>query len=286
MLTNLAVLSSRISAPVPVPAPGVDTANEDPIQIRHIDGLGPVKANINTTQFGSFDGELFNGAAVGKRNIVLTLGLNPNWQTETPQSLRDLLYAYFMPKLWVRLVFSSDTLPDVQIDGYVESFEPNIFSQDPEVQISIICPKPNFVAVDPVIVTGDVETNLNSPVTIDYEGTVETGFIFTVESAASFKGDLTVRNYNVAEELFTTPIAEASPTKYVKMSSIQGEKYIRIMTNQSIVSNLLSSITGQMVWPKLVPGSNVFAVSASPDATYFLPDLPWTLTYYPQYGGL
>ena len=41
--------------------------------ISGITGLGPVKAEINTTENGINDGAVFNSAHVGYRNIVLTL---------------------------------------------------------------------------------------------------------------------------------------------------------------------------------------------------------------------
>ena len=55
-------------------------ASDDPIHIRDITGLGPVKAEIATTPFATSDGELFQGSTVGKRNIVMTLGFNPDWE--------------------------------------------------------------------------------------------------------------------------------------------------------------------------------------------------------------
>jgi hypothetical protein len=76
---------------------------------------------------------------------VLTLGLNPNWVDQTVASLRRVLYRYLMPEAWTKLRFFSDDMPTVDIEGYVESFDPNMFTQDPEIQVSIICPKPDFI---------------------------------------------------------------------------------------------------------------------------------------------
>lgn len=116
---------------------------QGPIQIRDISGLEPVKAEIISIPSNQ-DGELFQHARVGKRNIVLKLGLNPNWVDQTMSSLRRILYNHFPPKASRTLRFYSDDMPVVEIGGYVESLEPNMFSQDPEIQVSIICLKPNF----------------------------------------------------------------------------------------------------------------------------------------------
>ena len=282
MLTGLKVYSPRTSAPtLPI---GVGDANTDRVQIRDIEGLGPVKANVNTTQFGSFDGELYSGSSVGKRNIVLTVGLNPDWTLQSMADLRNSLYAYFMPKLWVRLRFTSDHMPDVQIDGYVESFEPNMFSKDPEIQISVICPKPNFVAVAATTVTGTVEIAPATGVAINYAGTVPTGGVLTISSSAgvtTYTGPITVRNYGLAEEKFlvSSVLIDNTPKQLV-LNTKQGQKSIRQMSGGTLLANLLTSITGVMTWPTLKPGSNNFSVVANTAGQ------TWSLVYYAQYGGL
>lgn len=121
--------------------------NQSPIQTRDILGLEPTKAEI-TMAPSNKDGDLFQNARLGKRNIVFKLGLDPNWVDQTMSSLRRMLYDHFPPKTWRTLQFFSDDIPTVEIGGYIESFEPNMFSQDPEIQISVICPKPMFVTLD------------------------------------------------------------------------------------------------------------------------------------------
>jgi hypothetical protein len=121
--------------------------NQSPIQIRDISGLEPVKAEITTVPSNK-DGDLFQNARLGKRNIVFKLGLDPNWVNQTMSTLRHMLYTHFPPKTWRTLKFYSDDMPTVEVGGYIESNEPNMFSQDPEIQISIICPKPKFVGLN------------------------------------------------------------------------------------------------------------------------------------------
>ncbi len=124
------------------------------IQIRDIKGLEPIKAEIISVP-SNLDGELFQNARLGKRNIVFQFGLNPNWVDQTMSSLRRLLYGYFPPKAIRKLRFYSDDMNSVDISGYVESIEPNMFSQDPEIQVSVICLKPNFISpVDGAVYSG------------------------------------------------------------------------------------------------------------------------------------
>ncbi len=93
----------RTMSPTPKLLLGGDTPNTDPVQIRNLEGVGPVKALVNTIPYAELDGESYAGSSTSKRNIVMTLGLNPNWVDQSIESLRHLLYSYFMPKRMVRL---------------------------------------------------------------------------------------------------------------------------------------------------------------------------------------
>jgi hypothetical protein len=152
----------------------INPSDTDLFEVRNIDGLGPVKADVNTTP-RSIPGVSFVGTNVGGRNIVLTLGLNPDWDDWTFSRLRRFLDKFFMPEQQVRLVFETMEFSPVEISGYIEANEPNMFSKDPEHQISIICPDLYFRSVD--IVTYLARTD-EDPLEIDYEGNVATGCSF------------------------------------------------------------------------------------------------------------
>jgi hypothetical protein len=252
----------------------------DLIQIRNITGLEPVKANVNTSPLGSVDGESFSGSSVPKRNIVVTLGLNPDWDEWTMSQLRRLLYAYFMPKLSIRLVLESDDLDTVEIYGYVESCEPVLFSKDGEVQVSIICPDPYFTSVDPIVVTG-VSSDGSDPAIIQYNGSIETGINVEITEAAvpapaviSIQvGDPSLSNFRID--------ATVSATKYLVMNSISGKKYVRqIETGTGVITNLLGYVESGYTWPILQPGENEFSVISNAGTQ------DWQLTYFERFGGL
>lgn len=268
----------------------------DPLQIRNITGLGPVRANINTTPFGSINGESYFGSSVGKRNIVLTIGLNPDWDDQSMESLRALLYDYFMTQYIVVLQFLSTHLPTVEITGYVESVEPNIFSKDPEVQVSIICPTPDFVAIDDTVLTGVVDDNILGgtvipPTDIDYIGTVPTGFVLKIESSLarpSYTGIIyatVVDLNNTDESSLLTITGTVDATAYAKISTEKGNKYAKQF---GVVSGLVTAdylstvvISGSLAqWPQLQPGENRFFVNAANAGQ------AWTLTYFARFGGL
>ena len=81
MITQVEIASSLSG--IPTLSLGTVMPNSDPVQIRSIDGLGPVKAETASTPFATGRGEMYQGINTGKRNIVLNLGLNPNWIDQT-----------------------------------------------------------------------------------------------------------------------------------------------------------------------------------------------------------
>lgn len=132
--------------------------------IRNIEGLDPVKSTINLSKYASVDGEVFQGSSVGIRNIVFTIGYRDSYDgRDSLQELRRELYAIFTPTETVELRFKSGDAytSTMKIFGYVESIETSIFTEDPQVQISVICPDPYFSAVWGVRIEGRVPSTLD-----------------------------------------------------------------------------------------------------------------------------
>jgi hypothetical protein len=258
----------------------------DPVQVRDIDGLGPVKADITTEPFATGDGELLSGdPTVGKRNIVLKLGLNPNWVDQTMSSLRRQLYRYLLPKTWVKLRFFSDDMPTVDIEGWVETFDPNMFSQDPEIQCSIICPKPDFIEPDATIYTGVVDDG-TAELEFEYTGSVDTGFEVRVQHSVTnvaYTGALHISMQREPEiaQVFTVDPVTIDATKHLKLSTIRNAKRIQNVDNSDgVTTNLLMHMTDDSVWPKIQAGTNLFKVSSAENGQ------DWTLAFFNRYGGL
>jgi len=280
VLTRLEAYSSWLDAPTLSLS---DTGREetDLIQIRDIQGLDPVKAAVNTSPFGSVDGVAYLGSSVPYRNIVLTLHPNPDWNDWTYESLRRLLYSYFMPKLLTQLIFYSDDIPPVEIYGYVEDCNVNPFSKDPEMQVSIICPDPYFTALNATVITGHATRSNSTPVEIEYNGTIEAGInvelTWVSNPAPTYVrvqiDDPSLGSYQVA--------ASVSATQYFLMNSLAGQRYAQTVSlSTGVITNLLSKIQDGSIWPTLQPGTNDFSVITDQGSQ------DWQLTYYERYGGL
>lgn len=104
-------------------------------------GLSPVNANIVTASVAGMDGTKYVSAKRQSRNIVLMIYPQRNIEENRIQ-----LYRYISTKKWIRVFFENDSR-NVYIDGYVESFETDLFDNIQVAQVSIICPIPAFIDV-------------------------------------------------------------------------------------------------------------------------------------------
>lgn len=260
-----------------VPKPETDL-----YEIRNIDGLGPVKANVNTSPLGSVDGESYAGSSVGGRNIVLTIGLKPDWVDWSPEALRRKLDNYFMTKKQVALIIDTELLSNMYIRGYVESNEPNIFSKDPEVQVSLICPEPYFRDSFATFITG---MSTDSPIPVIYTGSVDAGIRVGVgdyPDTGPFPGQIQI--FSGGKMMTVTKPGLLATNMGVGMSSLPGLKYI---INQAHHipgppdASLLQYMTlSAGVWPKLHPGNQTFFVTTD------VGSFAWSLQYYRLFGSL
>jgi hypothetical protein len=256
---------------------------DDPIFVRNVEGLSPVDAEVNSQGYGQVDGEYYVGSRVGKRNIVLTLGLNV-----VDVSL-PIIYAYFKTKNGVTLKFNVDGWPNapVYIDGFVETCTYNHFVQDPEVQVSILCPKPNLHKAE-VEVTGTSEDGPDY-VHIGYNGNEITGFDVTFDVVTTphsgelflewYTGELSldVRRFGFTDTLLI-PV-----DKTFHWSSVQGKKAAEALPADvdNPYNGLLYAMDNNSFWLTLWPGDNYFRVRTPGNEAY-----DWTLRYSEQFGGI
>jgi Phage tail protein len=269
LLTELKAYSSWASAPTLL-LNEAGRAETDLIQIRNIDGLDPVKASVGTSSLGDVDGSSYTGSSIPSRNIILTIGLNPNWDTWTYEGLRRLIYSYFMPKRPTRLVFYSDDLVPVEIAGITEGVTINQFSKDPELLVSVICPDPYFTALEPTVLTGSSGEIVN----VDYSGSIETGIRVKVTSVSGPAPTvISLKGFNVE--------ATVSSVLYFEMGSLPMQKFVQnVGIGSGVITNLLSKVEDGFSWPVIQPGINEFSVLTDSGVQ------DWELTYYERFGGL
>jgi len=192
----------------------LDNPYETGLAITSITGIGPAKATINTTDLAVSDGAIYNSARVGTRNIVITFRLLEDPLTNLVEDTRQRTYKYFPLKKIITLLFETDNRL-AEIQGYVESNEPDIFQKEETAQISIICPSPYFYSPNSVIVLNGVQPkfefafsneSLTEPllnfgeivdrnsVSYNYTGNIETGVLFHIFVARSPLTKLSLSN--------------------------------------------------------------------------------------------
>lgn len=247
--------------------------------LEEVGGLDPVKATISTTSFAQIDGSQYQSSRREERNITLTITLEPDYAAgETVKSLRRNLYKYFMPKSPVDLRFYDSVDNPVWISGRVESMETALFTSEPAVTVSIICFDPDFY--DPVNVrTPGTTVSTNTETKITYDGSVETGFVFTLNVNRAMSA-FTLYHRDPAGNLRQMDFAGALQSGDVlTISTVQGDKYVRLL-RASTQSSFLYGVSPTAAWPELQPGDNFVRIYASGAA------VPFTIDHTRKYGGL
>ena len=254
--------------------------------VKTIDGLGPAKASINTSEIATADGGVYNSARLDTRNIVFDLEFMQT-KTESIEDIRLKSYKYFPIKKPVRLTIETDNRL-LETEGYVESNEPNIFSKNEGTRISIICPDPylysknistnDFNSIEPMFefpfgteenhdpyTLGEI--NILTTANVIYEGDATIGIDIIIHALGSVSS-ITIVNTLTNEHMVINTTKLASMTS----SGIKAGDTIIITTqigNKSVTlirdgveTNILNCLDRGFTWFTLNKGDNIFAYTA------------------------
>ena len=247
--------------------------------VQEIRGLEPVKATLVTSSFAQLDGGQFHSSRRESRNIVITLGYEPDYISTSVQSLRKNLYDFFLPEARVSMRFIDDgSAPTVNITGRVESFDAPLYTDDPTATISIMCLNPDFYAQDEVQIDGfTVPDSTNTNIT--YDGEVESGIqleIFPNRALSEFTV-YSLGSDNVLRSMIVTDNLSAGDKFFI--DTTPGAKRVT-HTVGGITSSSLYTMSPYSTWVYLLRGLNQFRVYAEGAP------VPYTLKYTAKYGGL
>lgn len=252
--------------------------NDSGIQIEDIDGLDPVKATLVSTSFANMEGAQFQSARREPRNLKFKLDLQPDFDVSTFGSLRKMLYTYFLPKTKIKIRFFEDTGLYVDIDGIVEDHSSPLFSEDPNVEISVMCYQPDFVNPLMFSVAGNTTSGTTTN-DIAYGGNIDAGTVLTLNinrTLTSFS------MYNMPEDGVLQQLDFSDNLvagDELVISSLRGAKGITL-TRGGISSSRLYGRPSSSGWIEMKEGVNQFRVYALGAA------IPYTLEYVERYGGL
>ena len=275
-----------------------------------IDGLGPTKAAINITEKATMDGASYNSARVNSRNIVMHLGF---MFANDAEEVRHKSYKYFPLKKRITIRIETDTRI-CETYGYVESNEPDIFSNGETTQISIICPDSyfydasynskniaTFVGTDPnfefpfsneslsdsLIVFGEIRDDVEKPVF--YSGDVDVGANIYIRSTGDVS-NITIYNLSAGERmvikterlkaLFGTQ-TEIIDKDEIIISTFVGRKSITLRRN-GMSYNIINCLDKNSDWFQLMRGDNVFSYEADKGMEF----LQFRVEYINAYEGV
>lgn len=264
--------------------------------IKSVTGLGPVKANVNTTEVVTNDGSMFNSARLSQRNIVFQLAFVDTVYGETIEDIRQKSYKYFPAKKSVEIVIETDNRY-VKIKGYVESNEPDIFSSQEGTQISIICPDPYFYSAgedgnnvtdfytidpmfefpflnesltDPLLIFGEIQIKTEGVIT--YHGDSEIGVVIYIHAIGPAT-NINIYNTETREVMMinTAKLEKLTGKGLVASDDIvinttKGEKSITLV-REGASYNILNCLDKNTDWFTLSKGDNIFAFTAETGVT-------------------
>lgn len=255
--------------------------------VKSITGLGPGKATINTSDIITTDGGKFNSARLPSRNIVISLEYL--WRDKASiEDTRQLSYKYFPLKKKLTILIETDNRL-AEIEGYVESNDPTIFSNREGSDISIICPDPHFQSkeINKTVFRGleslfefpfcndSLTENLlemgsikNQPEqVIFYDGDSEIGINITIRAIGEAKNitiynvtkrEIMAINTDKLEVLTGSAIVEGD---VITICTVKGKKSVTLLRGGKTI-NILGCLDKNTDWFQLTKGYSVFTYVA------------------------
>lgn len=261
--------------------------------IKSVTGLGPGKVNINTTEIATNDGSLFNSSRMPSRNIVISLAYM--WK-DSIEDVRQLSYKYFPIKKKLTMLIETDNR-QAEIEGYVESNDPTIFSKDEGSDISIVCPNPFFYSAgkdginttifygvealfefpfsneslkDPLLEMGEIKNETEQVVV--YNGDAEIGVTITIHAIGE-ASNITIYNTGTREvmRIDTDKLEKFTDSGIIAgdeiiICTVKGNKSITLLRNGK-TTNILNCLDKNADWFQLAKGDNIFAYTAEYGST-------------------
>lgn len=262
-------------------------SNRDQYIIKSILGLDADEIIPKFYAFGLKSKAKFFDHALRSREIVMKLGLQPRYElNETYSELRDNLYRMILASRTgkIDVVLNAGGGTAAIISGVITKFESDLFSESPEVQITITCDDPMLRSMNSIhLKTSDIPTS--GPIVIgDNLSTAPHGFSMQVTFDAAM--DSLVISDSVYSgpgtvdwHFIVTPDGGFEINDVLYFSSEFGSKQLYLIRDSDTIY-LLDKIDPESVWPIIFPGFNEFYFTNLSDLTFNL------LEYHATYWGV
>jgi hypothetical protein len=246
--------------------------------LKDVGGLDPVGATIVSSSFAGIDGTQYHSASREDRQIQLKVAFKVDYTITNVSRLRQRLYSFFMPKRPVSMTLYDTETGPVDISGYVKGCEAVIFDKNPAIDITIICPQPDFVVQDETVIEGGTVNDATETL-LEYPGNIEVGMKFILE----LDRDLTQFTiYQRVPDGSTRTLDFAGDLEdgdILTIGTVVGSKGASLKRG-STETSVLYGIDPTSNWIQLDEGDNYIRVYAEGA------EIPYTISYTTRYGGL
>lgn len=260
--------------------------NPQGFRINEVRGLGAGQADLHLSGRATMDGDVLNGARLGSRNIVLDMGFG---RDQDPEDGRIDSYDYFPLKERVEMIFDTDR-KRVIIAGTVESNEPEIFTDEPGFNVSIMCepyfksleedrtitrlynlekklefPLSNESLTDPLIIMGEHVDNRY--IDLPYRGNIQNGVLIRfIFNGRVTNPSILAERKSQAMRLDTAKIQSmtgAVPNigDIIEIDTVRGRRKVTLIRNGRR-SNILNALSTGSQWIELFKGINPISIFA------------------------
>lgn len=269
----------------------------DDYMLYSMTGITPADAAISVTEMATQDGATFNSSHVMPRNLVIIFNIRGEG-TDVRQR-RINLYKYMRTKQPVRVYLANDQR-DVYTDGYVERLDDagTIFSQNEQLQVSIICPDPYFrdnatgeqtISFSAITSMFAFPFSIVSPIPFSVKDDVYTKNIENTGDAACGVTLKVAANGNISDPWFYNDTSDQrmefdidlQSGDELTISTVQGHKSA-ILTRSGVETNVINTLSHDSKWIVLEPGSNTFYYNADSGVT----NMQLTFTYNILFEGI
>ena len=242
--------------------------------VKKISGLTRPTTNINTST-GAGDGTYYNSSKLQQRNIIIDLVIRGDIESN-----RQRLYRIFPLKTACTVYFQNHNR-SVKIQGYVETLDGDLFVDREEIQISIICPRPYFEALDTVYTElSKIVRMFEFPFCIEVGEPIPFSEITSIPSCEIVNtGDTTcglILDITISGEIQNFRISHTNTGQFmgfdyvfqagdqIRINTLSGQKKMTLFRGSEEI-NLLAYMSPGSSWLQLAVGYNEYVSAANND---------------------
>lgn len=250
------------------------------VYVTSVDGLGPPDASMTLTTRPYADGSLFTGNTIPERTITISLALDPHGATV--EQTRDVLLRAYPVKARLQLAITTEKRTYLT-DGYVEKFNPEIFSERQTIDITIRCPDPYLYNAslidDPIVPLGSEiplfefpfgsddtpsiefsKKELQSQVFHYYDGQTSVGLEITIEVRSDLVEPVHIANstHNEVVSFFKAygSLGTLKLGDVISIDTTVGNRKATLLRDGTYYNALAFLNSRNTAWPLMHPGEN------------------------------